>query len=48
MTVVDFTHIWNTIPFPAFVINSNLNIIEGNSAAEQIVHTSQSLSLIHI
>ena len=42
MTVVDFTHIWNTIPFPAFVINSNLNIIEGNSAAEQIVHTSQS------
>ena len=40
MPIIDFAHVWNTIPFPAFIINSEFIIIEGNSAAEQVVQTS--------
>jgi len=40
MQIIDFAHVWNTIPFPAFIINSEFIIIEGNSAAEQVVQTS--------
>ena len=39
--MIDFNHVWNTIPFPAFIINSEFKIIEGNSSAEQIIHTSR-------
>ena len=41
MPMIDFNHVWNTIPFPAFIINSEFKIIEGNSSAEQIIHTSR-------
>ena len=45
MKQLDYKHIWNTLPFPTFIIDDNMIIIDGNSAAEQMVHT---LSLIHI
>ena len=41
MKQLDYKHIWNTVPFPTFIIDDNMIIIDGNSAAEQLVHTSQ-------
>ena len=41
MKQLDYKHIWNTLPFPTFIIDDNMIIIDGNSAAEQLVHTSQ-------
>ena len=47
MPIIDFAHVWNTIPFPAFIINSEFIIIEGNSAAEQVVQTSHNQMSVH-
>jgi len=41
MSPVDYSHIWSTLPFPVFVVNSDNVVIQGNSAAEQVVQTSQ-------
>jgi len=38
--MVDFEHIWEILPFPAFVIGADDTIQTANSAAEQMVQTS--------
>jgi two-component system nitrogen regulation sensor histidine kinase GlnL len=42
MNQIDYSQIWSTLPFPAFVIDSDDKVVQANSAAEQIVQTSQS------
>ena len=37
----DFKFLWNSLPFPAFVIDVNGYVTQGNSSAEQLVQTSQ-------
>ena len=39
--MIDYAHLWNTLPFPAFVVDAELRVIQGNSASEQIAQTSQ-------
>lgn len=39
---IDYSQIWGMLPFPAFVIDAEQNVAQANSAAEQIVQTSQS------
>ena len=41
MSDIDFIHIWGSLPFPAFVIDADNCISLGNSAAEQLIQTSQ-------
>jgi two-component system nitrogen regulation sensor histidine kinase GlnL len=36
-----FENVWDALPFPAFVVSSLLEITHANSAAEQLVSTSQ-------
>lgn len=41
MSSIDYSHIWSSLPFPAFVVDEKSVVIQGNSAAEQLVQTSQ-------
>jgi two-component system nitrogen regulation sensor histidine kinase GlnL len=37
----DFKLLWNNLPFPAFVIDADHTVIQGNATAEQLAQTSQ-------
>lgn len=38
--MIDFTDIWYNLPFPAFAVDHNDCVVQGNSEAEQITQTS--------
>lgn len=41
MVDINFEAVWGTLPFPVFIIAEDATVLRGNSAAEQIIQTSE-------